>query len=114
MRKRPWSVARLMSAIAILAIGLTVLLALRTRQEMDDPGVGILALALALILAAAADRALFGPRGRAFWLGFTAMGWLCAAGTHTHPQETRSYLLRYGPSLVRARDEYRDQRVAAS
>src|SRR4051812_23981420 len=79
MLRHTCSIARLMSGIAILSVSLAALLALRQRQVLDDPGVGLLALVLALILTTGADRALFGRRYRAFWLGFTATGWLCAA-----------------------------------
>jgi hypothetical protein len=105
MSRRPWSIARLMAAIATLAVGLSVLQALRPRQDMTDPGLDALNLVLSLALTAATDRALFGRRHRAFWLGFTAAGWLCVALALTYLQETRNYLLRYGPPLVRARED---------
>ena len=50
MPKPTWSVARIMAQIAILAVGLTALLAVRTPQHMGDAGVGVLGLVLALIL----------------------------------------------------------------
>jgi hypothetical protein len=109
MLERPWSIARLMAATALLALGLTALLALRTPRMRDDPGVGVLALVLALVLTAAADRAMFGRGRRAFWLGFATTGWLCAAVALSSLQETRGYLLRYGPPLVRARYEFQQQ-----
>jgi hypothetical protein len=102
-----------MTAIATLAVGLSVLQALGPRRGGVDLGLGILILALTLVLTAAADRVWFGRRYRAFWLGFTAAGWLCAALTLTYLQETRRYLLRYGPPLVRERDVYRAATVWA-
>jgi MFS family permease len=103
-----------MSGIAILAVGLAALLALRPPRVQDDPGVGLLAFVLAAALTVAADRALFGPRRRAFWLGFTATGWLCAAAALVFLQETRDYLFEYGPPLVRARRELQQQHAAAA
>ena len=79
MRRDHWSVGRMMVATAILAVGMAGLFALRSRHDMDDPGVGVLAIFLALILTVVTDEALFGQRHRAFWLGFTFVGWLCAA-----------------------------------
>ena len=102
--------ARIMADIAILAVGMTALPALCSRR--NDSGVGILATVLALILTAATDRALFGKRHRAFWLGFTAAGWLCAAMALAHLQETRRYLLEHGPPLVRAREDFQRQHIA--
>jgi hypothetical protein len=96
-----------MTAIATLAVGLSVLQALGPRQGRTDPGLATLILVLTLVLTAAADRALFGWRHRAFWFGFTVAGWVCAALALTYLQETRRYLLRYGPPLVRAREVYR-------
>ena len=81
MQRRSWSLARLMAGIAILSVSLASLLALRPHRFIDDPGVGVLTLSLALVLTTAADRALFGRKSRAFWIGFTATGWLCAAAT---------------------------------
>jgi hypothetical protein len=107
MRRRSWSIARLMTAIATLAVGLSVLQALSTRQGRTDPGLAALIFLLTLVLTAAADRALFGRRNRAFWLGFAVAAWLCVALGLSYLQETRRYLLRYGPPLVRARDDYR-------
>ncbi len=114
MSRWTWSVARLMSGIAILAIGLAALLALRPPGVQGDPGVGVLAFLLAAVLAAGADRALFGRRRRAFWLGFTATGWLCAAAAVVFLGETRGYLLEYGPPLVRARQVVQKQHAAAA
>jgi hypothetical protein len=107
MRRRRWSIARLMAAIATLAVSLSVLQVLRPRRGMTGPGLITLILVLTLVLTAAADRALFGRRYRAFWLGFTAAGWLSAAWVLTYHQEASRYLLRYGPPLVRARDDHR-------
>src|SRR5262249_12812499 len=87
--------------------------ALLSHRDRDDPLVSVLALVLTLILTVAADRALFGRRHRAFWLGFTATGWLCAAAALTFLQDTRRYLLRSGPPLVRAREDYQRQLVWA-
>jgi MFS family permease len=113
MRKRSWSVARMMVDIAILAVGLTSFLALRSRQDGDNSGVGVLGFVLALVLTVVTDRALFGRRHRSFWLGFTAAAWLCAAMALSHLQQTRRYLLEYGPPVVRAREDFIRQHVAA-
>jgi hypothetical protein len=113
MPRRSWSLARLTAAIAILCVSLAALLALRPHRVIDDPGVGVLAVALALVLTTAADRALFGGRSRAFWIGFTATGWLCAATTLINLHEVRGFILKYGPPVVRARQVYVQQRVAA-
>jgi hypothetical protein len=102
----------MMTDIALLAVGITALLALRSRPGIDDPGVGVLGMFLALILTVAADRALFGQRHRTFWLGFTVAGWLCAVLAMSYLQQTRGYILKYGPPLVRARDEHRRQLIA--
>ena len=93
-----------MAAIATLAVSLSELQALRPRQRLAGLDRIALTLLLSLVLTATADRALFGRRHRGFWLGFTVAGWLCAAWAFTHLQETRSYLLRYGPPIVRARN----------
>jgi MFS family permease len=110
MLKPTWSVARIMADIAILAVGLTALPALCSWR--NDVGVGVLEMFLALILTLVTDRALFGRRHRAFWLGFTAAGWLCAALALAHLQETRRYLLEHGPPLVRAREDFQRQHIA--
>jgi hypothetical protein len=110
MPKPAWSIARIMADIAILAVGLTALPALCSRP--NDSGVGVLGTVLALILTLVTDRALFGRRHRAFRLGFTAAGWLCAALAMSHLQETRRYLLRYGPPIVRAREDFQRQHIA--
>jgi hypothetical protein len=111
MPKPAWSIARIMADIAILAVGLTALPALCSRR--NDSGVGVLGLVLALILALVTDRALFGRRHRAFWLGFTATAWLCAALALSHLQETRRYLLKYGPPIARAREDFQRQHIEA-
>jgi hypothetical protein len=103
----------MMAAIAILAVGLSASLALGSRRARNDPDVRVLAMALALILTLAADRALFGRRHRAFWLGFTAAGWLCAATVLSFHQDTRRYLRRYGPPLLREHELYQRQLVWA-
>jgi hypothetical protein len=110
MPRPTWSVARIMADIAILAVGMTALPALCSRR--NDSGVGILATVLALILTVATDRALFGKGHRGFWLGFTAAGWLCAVIALCYLQETRHYLLKYGPPLVRAREDFQRQHIA--
>jgi hypothetical protein len=109
-----WSVGRLMAAVAILAVGLTALLAVCVPQERGDPGMGVLALVVSVLLTVAADRAIFGRRRKGFWLGFTAAGWLCAAGALTYHQESRGYLLRYGPPVARLREDYRRQLAMAA
>ncbi len=113
MRGRTWSIGRLMTDIAIFATSLAVLHASRPQQVIGDPGVGVLTLPVALILTAGADRAFFGSKSRAFWLGFTATGLLCAVVALVNLHETRKYILRYGPSLVRAREVFIQQHVAA-
>ncbi len=110
MPRPAWSVARIMADIAILAVGMTALPALCLRR--NDSGVGVLATVMALILTVVTDRALFGRRHRAFWLGFTAAGWLCAVMALSYLQETRRYLLKYGPPLVRAREDFQRQHIA--
>lgn len=110
MPKPTWSVARIMADIAILAVGLTALPALCSRR--NDSGVGMLVMVLALILTLVTDRALFGRRHRAFWLGFTAAAWLCTALALSHLQETRRYLLKHGPPLVRGREDFQRQHIA--
>ncbi len=112
MRRRTWTIARLMADVAIFSVGLAALHALLPFRVGDDPGVGVLTLPLALILTTGADRAVFGGRSRAFWLGFAATGWLCAAVALMNLHATRSYLLRYGPPVVRARQEFLRQHVA--
>src|ERR1700678_3855404 len=89
LRNRRWSVSRITAAVAILAVGLTALLSLRSRQDMDDPGVVVLAMFLAFILTVATYRALFGQRHRAFWLGFTVVGWICAGASVSFLQDAR-------------------------
>jgi hypothetical protein len=110
---RPWSIARLMAAIATLAVGLSVFQVLRPRQGMTGPGLVTLSLVLTLVLTAAADRAFFGRRHRAFWLGLTVAGWLSVVWALTYHQEARRYLLRYGPSIVRAREVHRNATIWA-
>jgi hypothetical protein len=111
MPKPAWSIARIMADIAVLAVGLTALPALCSRP--NDSGVGVLGTVLALILTLVTDRALFGGRHWAFWLGFAAAAWLCAALALSHLQETRRHLLKYGPPLVRAREDFQRQHIAA-
>jgi hypothetical protein len=103
-----------MTGIATFAIGLAALLALRPRQDMTDPGMFALLMVLALVLTAGVNLVLFGRRRRDFWLGFTLAGWLGVAMALTYYQETRSYILKYGPPLVRARDVLRQQHAAAA
>src|SRR5262249_19713550 len=67
-----WSVARMMSGIAVLAVGLAVLLALRPAPLVGDGLIGILCFVIAAVLTAATDRAFFARTHRAFWLGFAA------------------------------------------
>jgi hypothetical protein len=102
-----------MACIAILSVSLGSLLALRPHRFIDDPGVGVLTLSLALVLTTAADGALFGRKSRAFWIGFTATGWLCAAATLINLHEARGCILKYGPPVVRARQVDIQQRLAA-
>jgi hypothetical protein len=102
-----------MGAIAILSVSLAALLTLRPRRVIEDPGVGVLTLGLALVLTTAADRALLGRRSRAFWIGFTATGWLSAAATLINLHEARGFILKYGPPVVRARQVLVQQHVAA-
>jgi hypothetical protein len=104
MRKRGWSVGRLMVAIAFLAVGLAALSAVDPRR--NDWGIGALDMVLALILAAVTDRALFGRSYRAFWLGFAATAWLCAITAINYRLDFRHYLLGYGPAIVRARQDF--------
>jgi hypothetical protein len=113
MQKHTWSVARMMADIAILAVGLTSFLALRSRQDMNDRGVRVLGLVLALVLTVVSDRALFGRRHRSFWLGFMAAGWMCSAMAMSHLHETRTYLLEFGPPVVRARQDFQWQHIEA-
>ena len=63
-----------MTDIAILAVGMTAMLALRTSGDMQDVGVGVLGMFLALILTLVTDRAFFGRKHRAFWVGFAVAG----------------------------------------
>jgi hypothetical protein len=102
-----------MAGIAIFSVSLASLLALRPNRVIDDPGVGVLTLLLALILTIGADRALFGRKSRAFWIGFTATGWLCAAVTLINLHEARGFVLKYGPPVVRARQIFVQQHIAA-
>jgi hypothetical protein len=102
-----------MAGIGILSVSLAALLSLRPHRVIDDPGIGVLALLLALILTIGADRALFGRKSRAFWIGFMATGWLCAAVTLTNLHEARGFILKYGPPVVRARQDFVQQHVAA-
>ena len=113
MRGRSWSLARLMAGIAILSVSLAALLALRPHQVINDPGVGVLTLPLALILTTGADRALFGRKSRAFWIGFTMTGWLCGAVALIHLHEVRGFILKYGPPVVRARQVFIKQHIVA-
>jgi len=108
-----WSVARVMSGIAVLAVGLAVMLALRPAPLVGDALIGILSFLMAVVLAAATDRALFARVRRAFWLGFAATAWLCAALSMTYLDETRRYILDYGPPVVRARQVFIQQILAA-
>jgi hypothetical protein len=117
MRSLSWSIRRTMVAIAILAVGMAGLLALRPRHVADDAGVAVLAVVLAVILTiltVAAELAM-GPQGyRAFWLGFTITGWLCAVTALIYLQDTRRSLLRYGPPLAREREKYQRQFMLAT
>jgi hypothetical protein len=113
MQRRFWSIVRLMAAIAILSVSLAALIALRAQRVIGDPGVGVLTLALALVLTSAADRALFSRKSRAFWIGFTATGWLCAAATLINLHEARRFILKFGPPVVRARQVLVQQHLAA-
>jgi hypothetical protein len=111
MQKPILSVARLMADIAMVAVGLTAFRAVCSRR--DDPGVGVLCMVLAVVTTVATDRALFGRRHRPFWLGFAAAGWLCAAMALFHVQDTRRYLLKYGPPVARARQDRQMQLILA-
>ena len=113
MRKLAWSVARMMADIASPGRRPHVIPGSPLAREMDDPGVGVLGWVLALVLTFVTDRALFGRRHRSFWLGFTAAWWLCAAMALSHLQETRRYLLEYGPLVVRARQDFQRQHAVA-
>ena len=113
MQGRSWSLARLMAGIAILSVSLAALLALRPHEVINDPGVGVLTLLLTVILTIGGDRALFGRKSRAFWIGFTATGWLCAAATLIHLHEVRGFILKNGPPVVRARQVFIQQHIAA-
>jgi hypothetical protein len=112
MLKHGWSIGRIMANIAILAVGMSTLLAVRASQDMQYTSVGVLGMLLALILTAVTDRALFGRRHRAFWVGFTVAGWMSAAMALSYRQEMRSYILKYGPPIVRAREDFVRQHVA--
>jgi hypothetical protein len=117
MLRHAWSIRRTMVAIAILAVGMAGLLALRPRHLADDAGVAVLTIVLAMILTiltVGAELALRGQGHRAFWLGFTVTGWLCAVTALIYLQDTRRILLRHGPSLVRAREEYQRQFMFAT
>ena len=74
--------------------------------------VGVLGMLLAPILTVVTDRALFGRSHRAFWVGFTVAGWMCAALALSYRQEMRRHLLSYGPPIVRVREDFVRQRVA--
>lgn len=112
MTFQSWSIARLMTGVAILALGMAALLALCPRAALDDPSLGVLAFALALILTIESDQVLFGRRYRAFWIGSLATSWLVAAFALSFLQDTRSHLLTYGPPLIRARGEFRQELAA--
>jgi hypothetical protein len=99
------SMARVMSDIAVLAVALAVMLALRPTPLVGDALIGILCFLIAIVLASAADRAFFAGRHRAFWFGFALTIWLCATFCMTFFNETRRYILDYGPPVVRARRE---------
>jgi multisubunit Na+/H+ antiporter MnhB subunit len=117
MRRHSWSIGQMMAATAILAIGMAGLLAVRPRHVLDDPGVGLLATVLAAILTivtVAAELALRGQRHRTFWLGFAATGWLCAVTALAFLEDTRRYLLRYGPPIAREREVFKRQYVGAT
>jgi hypothetical protein len=66
MRKRGWSIGRIMADIAILAVGMTTLLAFRASKDMEYASVGVLGMLLALVLTLVTDRAFFGRKNRAF------------------------------------------------
>jgi hypothetical protein len=112
MRKRGWSIGRIMADIAFLAVGMTTMLAFRASKDMQDTGVGVLGVFLALILTLVTDRAFFGRKHRAFWVGFAVAGWICSVITLSYRQEARHYLLKYGPPIVRAREDFVRQHVA--
>ena len=62
---RRWSVARLMTDIAILAVGMVAARAALPKADAFAWG----AIGMSVALTVAADRALFGaPRRRAFWV----------------------------------------------
>jgi hypothetical protein len=63
---------------------------------MQCTSVGVLGMLLALILTVVTDLALFDRRHRAFWVGFTVAGWVCAALALSYREEMRSHLLSYG------------------
>jgi hypothetical protein len=103
----------MMSSIAVLAVGLAVLLAMRPASLVSDGLIGILCFLIAVVLTAATDRAFFAGTRRVFWLGFAATTWLCAAFFMTYFHETRRYILDYGPPVVRAREMLRQQMALA-
>jgi hypothetical protein len=103
----------MMSSIAVFAVGLAVLLALRPAPLVGDGLIGILCFLIAVVLTAATDRALFARSRRVFWYGFAATVWLIAALFMTYFHETRRYILDYGPPVVRAREILRKQIAAA-
>jgi hypothetical protein len=92
--------------VAVLAVGLALLLTLRPGPLANDVMIGVLGFLVACVLAVAADRALFARARRAFWLGFAATAWLCAALAMAQLYQVRRYLLEYGPPVVRARQEF--------
>jgi len=102
-----------MSGIAVVAVGLAVMLALRPTPLADDALIGMLCFLVAVVLAAATDRAIFARPRRAFWLGFAASAWLCATVAMIYLEGTRRYILDYGPPVVRARQVFMQQVVAA-
>jgi hypothetical protein len=85
MRQPGWSISRIMADIAFLAVGMTTLLALRSSTDMQDAGLGVLGMFLALILTLVTDRAFFGRKHRAFWVGFAVSGWICSVATTIDP-----------------------------
>ena len=113
MPRSALSVSRLMIGTAALAVGLATLLPLRPHMVRDDPGVAALAAVMALVLAAGADRAAFGRGHRSFWIGFTAAGWLCAATSLVQLRAVRDVILKHGPPIVRAREAFILERIAA-
>jgi hypothetical protein len=112
MRKQGWSIGRIMTNVAILAAGMSALLAARARGDSQYGEVGVLAIILAMILTIVTDRAFYSRRHRTFWLGFTTAAWLCAALTLSYRRDVHQYLVRYGPPIVRAREDFVRQHVA--